>query len=124
MVVTNSAIYVVEEKDGKLKDRITFQQLQGLSVTSLTDGLLVLRTPSEIKKEKGDLILNCDYVIEAVVNIISTCNNKSLLKIETGGSIPHNIASGKQGMIEASSGTSPIISKGKNGHLVVIAASP
>ncbi|XP_013785600.2 unconventional myosin-Ic-like [Limulus polyphemus] len=111
--------------DCKLKHRLSFQNISSLSVSDLTDGILVLRICRELKKEKGDLILDCrDLLIEVIVKIVIASNNKSLVKVEESGCIPHNLMNGKQGIINFSSGIKPAIYKEKDGHLAVIAVSP
>lgn len=123
LVLTNGAVYLLDVKDGKLKHRFPLENILGIHVSPLTDGLMVLRIPPE-KKDKGDLILNFDFLIEAVTKIVMTANKQELLYIETSGTMSHSLVSGKQGVIDLSTGLSPIISKGKNGHLVVVAVTP
>lgn len=123
LVLTTVAVYLLDVKDGKLKHRFPLANILGLHVSPLTDGLMVLRIPPE-KKDKGDLILNFDYVIEAVIKIVTTANKRELLYIETSGTMSHSLVSGKQGVIDLSTGMSPVISKGKNGHLIVVAVTP
>ncbi|XP_076369373.1 unconventional myosin-Ic-like isoform X3 [Tachypleus tridentatus] len=124
LVVSDKAIYLLNEKDFKQKHRLDFQILTGLSVSNLTDGVLVLRIPSDFKKDKGDLILDCrDHLVEVVVKIVMASNRKSLVKVEESGCIPHYLASGKQGIINFCKGINPEITKGKDGHLTVISVS-
>jgi len=134
LALTNNALYILEAKDCKLKHRLAFSNILGISVTPLTDGLLIIRIPNDLKREKdeplakdpkGDLILFCETLIEAIVKIITvTGKDKSLLKIENSECIPHYLSSGKEGIIEVLRGDSPSITKNKNGNLVVTAVSP
>uniref|UniRef100_T1J6G9 Myosin motor domain-containing protein n=1 Tax=Strigamia maritima TaxID=126957 RepID=T1J6G9_STRMM len=135
LVLTNTALYILEAKDCKLKHRLTYNNISGLSVTQLNDGLLIIRIPNDLKRDKdentkdlkgdmGDLILSCDSLIEVVVKILMIgIKEKMLFKIEDSECIPHYLSSGKTGYIEVSSGSLPSITKGKNGNLVVVAAS-
>jgi len=88
------------------------------------DGLLVFRTPPENKQLKGDLIVNCPHVIEAVTKIIdSAAQNKSLLSIVPPGEVQHQLNGGKQGVIEIKkSDTDTTAIAKKNGHLIVMAS--
>ncbi|XP_076338639.1 unconventional myosin-Ic-like isoform X2 [Tachypleus tridentatus] len=125
LVLTNRAIYLLDDKDCKLKHRLNYQNLMGLSVSGLTDGILVLRICKELKKDKGDLILDCrNLLTEVIVKIVIASKNKSLVKVEESGCIPHYLISGKQGIINFSTGMQPAISKGKDGNLTVVAVSP
>ncbi|XP_074636310.1 unconventional myosin-Ic-like [Acropora palmata] len=122
LVITDKAIYILEDKSYKLKHRVEFGSLTGISVSSKTDGMFVLHLPIEGKGDKGDIILASDHIIEAVVYILKTLNNNQLLKIETG-EIKHNMAKEKTGKICFYDGSELLIRKGEGGDLEVTAPS-
>ncbi|OXA52598.1 unconventional myosin IC [Folsomia candida] len=122
LTVSNAAVYLHDAKDMKLKHKIFLNELKGITITNMGDGLLVFRTPPENKQLKGDLIVNCPHVIEAVTKIIDTAaQNKSLLTIVPPGEVQHHLNGGKQGIIEIKKSDTDItaIAK-KNGHLIVM----
>lgn len=87
LVLTNAAVYLLDAKDCKIKHRLTFNDLAGISVTNGKDNLLLVRLAEEsIKKNKGDLILECLFLIETLTWIVDTCNNKKLISFETATS--------------------------------------
>jgi len=100
-------------------------QLPGVTITNMGDGLLIVRIPPEMKKLKGDLIVNCPNVIEFVTRLIKQSNgNKSLLKIEPPGEIIHQMHGGKQGVIEVRKSDSELQQfLPKNGHLIVMTST-
>ncbi|XP_064461369.1 unconventional myosin IC-like isoform X2 [Ornithodoros turicata] len=121
LILTDAALYLVDRKDFKSKHRIPLKSIEGITVSSLTDGLLLLRIPQEMKKDKGDLILDTRaHLIEAVSKITTAFGQRSLVLIELSNSVRHRLSGGKEGMIDFSQGAKPEISKGKNGHLIVV----
>ncbi|KAJ7387260.1 Unconventional myosin-Ih [Desmophyllum pertusum] len=120
LILTEQAIYILDDKNYKLKHRIATSSLTGISVSSKTDGVLVLHVPVEDKGDKGDLILTSTHVIETVVYILTALNNNQLLKIETG-EIKHNMAKDKTGTISFYDGSELLIKKGQAGDLEVTA---
>ncbi|PFX32989.1 Unconventional myosin-Ic [Stylophora pistillata] len=123
LILTEQAIYILDDKTYKLKHRITNSSLTGISVSSKTDEVLVLHLPIEDKGDKGDLILTSTHVIETVVYILNALNNNQLLKIETG-EIKHNMAKDKTGTISFYDGSELLIKKGQTGDLEVTAPVP
>lgn len=123
LILTEQAIYILDDKNYKLKHRISNSSLTGISVSSKTDGVLVLHLPIEDKGDKGDLILTSTHVIETAVYILTALNNNQLLKIKTG-EIKHNMAKDKTGTISFYDGSELLIKKGQTGDLEVTAPSP
>jgi len=122
--LSNTAIYINDAKDLKLKHKIMLTELQGITITNMGDGFMLLRTPPDNKQLKGDLIVNCPHVIELVTKIIDTASqNKSLLTIVPPGEVQHQLNGGKkQGIIEIKKSETEGIAK-KNGHLLVMTTS-
>lgn len=122
LVVTDQAIYILDDKSYKLKHRIANGSLSGISVSSKTDGVFVLHMPIEEKGDKGDIILASKHIIETMVYILKALNNNQLLKIQAG-EIKHNMANDKTGKIAFYDGSELLIRKGESGDLEVTAPS-
>ncbi|CAL8120285.1 unnamed protein product [Orchesella dallaii] len=123
LTLSNGALYLHDAKDLKQKHKILLTDLTGITITNMGDGLLVFRIPPELKQQKGDLIVNCPHVIEAVTKIIDAASqNKSLLNIVPPGEIQHGMNGGKkQGIIEVKKSDSELMEITKRkGHLIVM----
>lgn len=121
MLLTQKTMYVVDEKDFKVKDKVPFSMLNGIITSALTDGLFVIVVGSTENGTKGDIILQSDHIIETLTKLVMIAEKESVLKIADSGIIHHDLASGKQGSIEFTKGTTYHVKKGKNGELCVIA---
>lgn len=118
LLLTQNAIVLVEE--GKIKQRIDYGSLTGISVSSLSDSLFVLHVHREDNKQKGDLVLQSDFVIETLTKIAICANKVNNININQG-SIKFTVGQGKEGIIDFTSGSELLIAKAKNGHLAVVA---
>ncbi|XP_072445298.1 unconventional myosin-Ic-like [Chiloscyllium punctatum] len=118
LLVTPDSALIMEE--AKLKQKIDYVNLNGISVSSLSDGLFVLHVPCEDNKQKGDVVLRSDHVIETLTKLAIAADKASSININQG-SIKFTIKHGKEGIIDFTSGSELIISKSKNGHLSVVA---
>uniref|UniRef100_A0A8C6UC77 Myosin Ic, paralog b n=1 Tax=Neogobius melanostomus TaxID=47308 RepID=A0A8C6UC77_9GOBI len=116
LLLTNDSAIIVEE--GKLKQRIEYGTLKGISVSSLSDGLFVLHAPSDDNKQKGDVVLQSDHVIETLTKL-AICGDKANNVNITQGSIKFT-AHGKEGIIDFTPGSELLVAKSKNGHLSVL----
>ncbi|XP_071116024.1 unconventional myosin-Ic-like isoform X1 [Haliotis cracherodii] len=133
LIVTDKNVYVLNEKDFKVKDKLSYSQITGIHASPYTDGLFVVVVSlaengskcepedDDTEAHKGDLILQSDYAIEAITKIAMAGNKVDVVKVATEGSINHDLASGKQGCIEFTKGQIYSIKKGKNGQLCVVA---
>lgn len=119
LLLTNKRLYILDGKDFKQKHNLPLDILQEVVVTSESDNLLLLRIPPEYKKDKGDLILEVGYIIEAVTKIVDVTKKPQSIKIMEAGTISHSFTGGKQGVIDITRGANPAIAKGKSGNLVV-----
>ncbi|XP_054649883.1 unconventional myosin-Ic-like isoform X2 [Dunckerocampus dactyliophorus] len=117
LLTANSAIIV---EDAKLKQRIDYDTLKGISVSSLSDGLFVLHVPSDDNKQKGDVVLQSDHVIETLTKIAICANKVNHININQG-SITFTVGQGKEGCIDFTPGSELLVAKAKNGHLSVTA---
>uniref|UniRef100_A0A672PX23 Unconventional myosin-Ic-like n=1 Tax=Sinocyclocheilus grahami TaxID=75366 RepID=A0A672PX23_SINGR len=116
VLMADSAI-IVEE--AKLKQRIDYSSLKGISVSSLSDGMFVLHVACEDNKQKGDVVLQSEHVIETLTKVAICADKMNSININQG-SIKFNVAQGKEGIIDFTSGSELLIAKAKNGHLSVV----
>jgi len=125
LVATDAGIYIMNSKESKLKESLPYSAITGISVSSLSDGILVIHASPEVNggKNKGDIIFSVDHVIEALTKMTITASSvEDKIKIQNG-SIVHSKTKGKQGQIDLTPGRAQSINKGKNGHLIVTAPS-
>lgn len=57
LTVSNAAVYLHDAKDMKMKHKIFLNELKGMTMTNMGDGLLVFRTPPENKQLKVIFII-------------------------------------------------------------------
>ncbi|XP_057322308.1 unconventional myosin IC isoform X2 [Microplitis mediator] len=124
LILTGKAVYILDTtKSYKLKHRLPYESIQELVVTGESDNLLIVRIPPELKKDKGDLILEVPQIIEAITRAISITNNPRILNIVNKETVSHKLVSGKEGTIEFRRGNTPAITKNRqSGHLLVVAS--
>ncbi|XP_043910277.1 unconventional myosin-Ic isoform X1 [Protopterus annectens] len=118
LLLTQNIAFIVEE--GKIKQRIEYSNLKGVSVSSLSDGIFVIHVNCEDNKQKGDVVLQSDHLIETLTKIALCADKVNNININQG-SITFTVGQGKEGVIDFSPGSELIISKAKNGHLSVVA---
>ncbi|XP_028662540.1 unconventional myosin-Ic isoform X2 [Erpetoichthys calabaricus] len=118
LLLTQNSAFIVEE--AKIKQRIEYSTLKGMSVSSLSDGVFVLHVSCEDNKQKGDVILQNDHVIETLTKIAICSDKVNNININQG-SIKFTVGHGKEGIIDFTSGSELLIAKAKNGHLSVVA---
>ncbi|KAK2816615.1 hypothetical protein Q7C36_022886 [Tachysurus vachellii] len=116
LLMTSSSVVLVQES--KIKQRIDYGSLLGISVSSLSDGFFVLHVPTIDNKQKGDLVLQSDHVIEAVTKLAILSDK---IHTQRQCQIRFAIARGKEGIIDFTSGAELRVVKAKNGHLAVTA---
>ena len=51
-IVTNLNVYLLDEKAGRVKDKISVESISRLFVSSLTDGFLIIAFSNDLKQEK------------------------------------------------------------------------
>ncbi|XP_029965236.1 unconventional myosin-Ic isoform X2 [Salarias fasciatus] len=118
LLLTGNAVVIAEE--GKLKQRIDYSALKGISVSSLSDGVFVLHVPSDDNKQKGDVVLQSDHVIETLTKVAICADKVNSININQG-SIKFTAGHGKEGIIDFTPGSELLVAKAKNGHLAVTA---
>ncbi|XP_068166491.1 unconventional myosin-Ih [Antennarius striatus] len=118
LILTQTAAYVVDE--AKIKQRVLYTSLKGISISNLTDSIIVFHITCEDPKEKGDLVMQCDHLFEFLTKLCVIANKQNAIKV-VQGSIKIEIQAGKESMVDFSTGQEPMVYKAKNGHLMVVA---
>uniref|UniRef100_A0A671PVW4 Myosin IHa n=1 Tax=Sinocyclocheilus anshuiensis TaxID=1608454 RepID=A0A671PVW4_9TELE len=117
LILSQAAVYLVEE--AKIKQRVDYVSLKGASVSNLGDSVMILHVALNDPKQKGDLVLQCDHLFEALTKLAMIANKQNNIKV-VQGSIKFEIQACKEGGVDFSTGQEPMIYKGKNGHLMVV----
>ncbi|XP_078484036.1 unconventional myosin-Ic isoform X1 [Ciona intestinalis] len=121
LIITSGATYLFDSKDGKLKQKISHNELRGISTSSLGDNVFVLHAPSD-NKEKGDAIVQSTFVIETITKLARIAKKDQDVKIVDNSSILHDMTGGKQGRIDYVVGNEVSVTKTKTGLVVVAPA--
>uniref|UniRef100_A0A8D2B2W7 Myosin IH n=1 Tax=Sciurus vulgaris TaxID=55149 RepID=A0A8D2B2W7_SCIVU len=116
LVLTREAAYVVDV--AKVKQKIEYSELKGVSTSSLSDGLLVIHVSPEDHKRKGDAVLQCEHIFEAVTKLVMLVKKDVVSVVQ--GSLQFSIGPGREGTIVFHTGPEEQIYKDKNGQLRVV----
>uniref|UniRef100_A0A3Q3W6N5 Uncharacterized protein n=1 Tax=Mola mola TaxID=94237 RepID=A0A3Q3W6N5_MOLML len=117
LIFTQEAAYLVEE--AKIKQRIDYSSLKGVSVSNLSDNFLILHVTCDDNKQKGDLVLQCDYLFEALTKLCGITNKQNYVNV-VQGSVRYDIRPGREGFVDFKSGQESMVYRAKNGHLMVV----
>uniref|UniRef100_A0AAY4BB67 Myosin IHb n=1 Tax=Denticeps clupeoides TaxID=299321 RepID=A0AAY4BB67_9TELE len=98
---------------------LSHMEANSVSVSNLSDNFLILHIACDDVKQKGDLVLQCDYLFEALTRLSVVTNNKNLVKI-VQGSVRFDIQPGREGFVDFKSGSESMVYRAKNGHLMVV----
>uniref|UniRef100_A0A6Q2XJY5 Myosin IHa n=1 Tax=Esox lucius TaxID=8010 RepID=A0A6Q2XJY5_ESOLU len=90
-----------------------------VSVSPLSDGIIIFHVANEDVKQKGDLIMQCDHLFELLTKLSVVANKQNAIKV-VQGSITFQIQAGKEGVVDFSSGSESMVYKDRNGHLMVV----
>ncbi|XP_022054009.2 unconventional myosin-Ih [Acanthochromis polyacanthus] len=118
LILTQTAAYVIEE--AKIKQRVLYTSLKGISVSNLTDGIIVFHIACEDPKQKGDLVMQCDHLFEFLTKLSVIAKKQNAIQV-VKGSIKIEIQAGKESAVDFTTGQEPMVYKAKNGHLMVVA---
>ncbi|XP_061383867.1 unconventional myosin IC isoform X2 [Danaus plexippus] len=125
LVASDAALYVLDagsRKMFKVKHRLPLDKLR-VVLTNESDGLLLVKIPQDLKKDKGDLIMSVTHLIEALTIVTDYTKKPEIIEIVDTRTIAHNLVNGKQGgTIEVTQGTQPAIHRAKSGNLLVVAS--
>ncbi|XP_029024032.1 unconventional myosin-Ih isoform X2 [Betta splendens] len=116
LVFTAAAAYLVEE--AKVKQRLDYSSLKGVSVSNLSDNFLILHVACHDAKKKGDLVLQCDYLFEALTKMTVIANKQNCINV-VQGSVRFDIQPGREGFVDFKTGQESAVYRAKNGHLMV-----
>uniref|UniRef100_A0A3P9CRY4 Unconventional myosin-Ih n=1 Tax=Maylandia zebra TaxID=106582 RepID=A0A3P9CRY4_9CICH len=93
--------------------------LQGVSVSNLSDNFLILHVTCDDSKQKGDLVLQCDFLFEALTKLSVIVNKQNCIHV-VQGSVRFDIQPGREGFVDFKSGQESMVYRAKNGHLMVV----
>uniref|UniRef100_A0A672ZM40 Myosin IHb n=1 Tax=Sphaeramia orbicularis TaxID=375764 RepID=A0A672ZM40_9TELE len=114
LIFTLEAAYLVEE--AKIKQRIECfpwgSLFHGVSLQYLTPPLFF----------QGDLVLQCDYLFEALTKLSVIANKQNCIRV-VQGSVRFDIQPGREGFVDFKSGQESMVYRAKNGHLMVVSVS-
>ncbi|TNN26234.1 Unconventional myosin-Ih [Liparis tanakae] len=117
LVLTQTAAYLIE--DAKVKQRVLYTSLRGVSVSNLTDCIIVFHITCEDPKQKGDLVMQCEPLFEFLTKLSVIANKQDAISV-VQGSIKIEVQAGKESAVDFSAGPEPSVSRAKNGHLLVV----
>lgn len=81
LIFGDKSFFLLDAKDYKQKHRIPFTKLPKIVLTKERDGLMLIRFPLELKKDKGDLILDIPHVIECAIWFVMASRNENAVEI-------------------------------------------
>uniref|UniRef100_A0A3Q3A278 Unconventional myosin-Ih-like n=1 Tax=Kryptolebias marmoratus TaxID=37003 RepID=A0A3Q3A278_KRYMA len=70
----------------------------------------------------GDLVLQCDYLYEALTKLSVTADKQNCIKV-VQDSVRFDIQPGREGFVDFKSGQESMVYRAKNGHLMVVTGS-
>ena len=68
-----------------MKEHFKYEDIGGITVSHLTDGIVVIKLPKDGPEGRGDLILETDHVIEFVIKLALFSNKLQLVEINSSG---------------------------------------
>lgn len=81
LIFGDKSLFLLDAKTYKQKHRIPLSKIPKIVVTQERDGLLLIRIPLDLKKDKGDLILDIPQIIECAIWFITASNKKDSIEI-------------------------------------------
>lgn len=84
-VLFHQSIFIFDASNFKLKEQFLLSDISAISVSHLTDGVVVISLPTEGPNAKGDVILETDRVIELVVKLALFSNMLEKVNIVSTG---------------------------------------
>ena len=81
LIVGDKSLFLLDAKTYKQKHRITLAKIPKFLVTKERDGLLLIRIPLELKKDKGDLILDIPQIIECCIWLITAVKKNDVVEV-------------------------------------------
>lgn len=81
LIIGDKSLFLLDAKTYKQKHRIPLNKIPKVNLTPERDGLMLIRIPLELKRDKGDLILDIPQIIECSIWIITAAKNKQIIEI-------------------------------------------
>lgn len=81
LIFGDKSLFLLDAKTYKQKHRIPLNKIPKLVLSKERDGLMLIKIPLELKKDKGDLILDIPQVIECAIWFITASNKKDVVEI-------------------------------------------
>lgn len=72
---------LLDGKSYKVKHRVPLIKIPNIVLSGETDNIMLVRIPLELKKDKGDLILDVPKVIECSMWIAYAAKNKNIIDV-------------------------------------------
>ncbi|KAL8180013.1 UNVERIFIED_CONTAM: Unconventional myosin-Ih, partial [Gekko kuhli] len=115
LVLTRVSSYLVEAT--KIKEKVEYNMIKGLSVSGLSDGILVVHVAEECKHQKGDIILQCEKLFETAIKLCLAASKEDIAIAQ--GSLIYSLGGGKESSIVFTTAHESRIYKAKSGLLTV-----
>uniref|UniRef100_A0A8C1MFF4 Myosin IHb n=1 Tax=Cyprinus carpio TaxID=7962 RepID=A0A8C1MFF4_CYPCA len=113
LIFTQAAAYLVEE--AKIKQRVNYSSLKGVSVSDLSDNFLILHVTCDDTKQKvGVLLTEIDCLLYL------TRMHYTYTELLSFCSVRFDIQPGKEGFVDFKSSSESMVYRAKNGHLMVV----
>lgn len=81
LIFGDKSLFLMDAKTYKLKHKIPLSKIPKIVLTKERDGLLLIRIPLELKKDKGDLILDIPQVIECAIWFIEATKRRDVIEV-------------------------------------------
>lgn len=80
LAITDRSLYLLETKHFKIKHKLLLINLEFV-ITSHSDDVCLIKIPVELKKDKGDLILELPFLIETMTMLIHITRQSKIVNI-------------------------------------------
>jgi myosin-1 len=81
LIIGDKSFFLIDAKTYKQKHRISLNKIPNVVMSKESDNLLIVKIPLEMKKDKGDLILDIPHIIECSTWFIKATNNENVVQI-------------------------------------------
>ncbi|XP_066466085.1 unconventional myosin-Ih [Tiliqua scincoides] len=119
-VLTRIAAYLLEA--AKIKQRIEYKAITGISTSNLKDGIVVIHVSEDTKDKQGDPVFQCEHLFETVTKLCMMAKKEDVTAV-VEGSLQFRISPGKEGTMVFTSGKESRVYKAPNGQLIVVSLS-
>ncbi|EDM13944.1 rCG21277 [Rattus norvegicus] len=82
LLLTLRSAYLVEFS--KIKQKMEYSALRGVSTSSLRDGILVIHVSPADKQQKGDTILQCEHIFEVATKLAMLIKREHVVRVVQG----------------------------------------